>query len=468
MKRLHPIGGILVASALIALIELLITSECRADTPHQNASNSITDKSAVRMRNSFQPEDFETKRTDGRFENHMAFAWDYVRRMVPEYSFNKLKDADELPPWRAKVRAKLGELLMLPEKLPAPEFKMLREERRDEYRLYRYEFYPEARLAVPILVLVPERAINDESKVPAVVCLPGSGASLNSLAGEPDEYGNHYPARNRQAWHYAQLGMVSVAIENPATAESGVREVNHFATQAQFARMMTLAGRSNWGFMVEHVLETVDFLRRHPNVDPKRVAISGMSLGCIPALYAAVMSDNIAAVVYNDYVSSWAANALSVTKGLGGGVDARRPFGFYRWFDDEPDLMAAVAPRPMIFAEGGAWTNCIEKVLRAYRLAGAEKNLHVAYYEKYADPAARKHEGVDLHQAKGLTDNDYLVMSNVDADQHSFHPDINLPWLAKVFFGTSKLTPRQKTVIEESVKWPAWQQMPLKDCRCDD
>lgn len=415
----------------------------------------------VRFRNTFQPEDFETRRADGRFDNHLAFAWDYVRRMTPEYSFDKLKDASELPSWRAKVRAKLGELLVLPEKIPEPVFKLLAEEKRDGYRLYRYEFYPEARLAVPILVLVPERAVADKTKVPAVVCLPGSGASLNSLAGEPDEFGNHYPARNRQAWHYAQVGMVGVAIENPATAESGVREVNHFATQAQFARMMTLAGRSNWGFMVEHVLETIGFLKRHPNVDAGRIAVSGMSLGCIPALYAAVLSDDVAAVVYNDYVSSWAANAVSVTKGLGGGVDARRPFGFHRWFDDEPDLMAAVAPRPMILAEGGAWKNCIEKVRKAYRLAGAEANLRIAYYEKYAEPSTRKYENVDLHEAKGLTDCDYLLMSNVDAGQHGFHPDVNIPWLLEVFRGKADLTPRQKATIDASVRWPAWRQMPL-------
>ena len=48
-------------------------------------------------------------------------------------------------------------------------------------------------------------------------------------------------------------------------------------------------------------------------------------------------------------------------------------------------LMAAVAPRPMVFSEGGAWKGMIEKVVRAYRMAGAERNLHVAYYEKFAD-----------------------------------------------------------------------------------
>ena len=415
----------------------------------------------VRTRNRLGTRDFETTRTDGRFENHMAFARDYVRRMVPEYSFDKVKAAEELPAWRAKVRAKLGELLQIPEPLPRPVFTRLSEERRRGYRLFRYEFCPEERLAIPILMLVPEDVIAEGRKVPAVVCMPGSGASLLSLAGEPDEFGNHYPARNRQAWHYAQIGMIGVAIENPATAESGVREVNHYVTQQQFARFMTLAGRSNWGWMVEHVLETVGFLKGHPNVDAKRIAVSGMSLGCIPALYAAVMSDDVAAVVYNDFVTSWAAKAIAVTKEVDS-VDARRPFGFHRWFDDEPDLMAAVAPRPMILAEGGAWKGAIEKIRRAYALAGAADNLKVSYYRKYADPASRKHEDVDLLQAKDLTQDDFLRMSNVDANDHSFHPEVNLPWLANVFFGKADFPPEVVREIEASVATPEWQYRPLR------
>jgi len=416
----------------------------------------------LRSRTYFMPQDFETKRPDGRFECHATFAWDYVRRMVPEYSFDKVKDASEMAAWRAKVRGKLRELLQIPEPLPKLEFKLISDEPRDGYRLYRYEFYPEDRLVIPILVLVPEAVIREKRKVPAMVCMPGSGASLNSLAGEPEpkEYSSHYPARNRQAWHYAQIGMIGVAIENPGTAESGLPEAQHWLTQNQFARFMILAGRSNWGFMVEHVLETIEFLKNHPNVNPKQIGVSGMSLGCIPALYAAVASDDVAAVVYNDFVSSWAANAVSATTRISY-VDPRRPFGFHRWFDDEPDLMAAVAPRPMIFTEGGAWKGVIEKVQRAYRMSGAEDNLCIRYYEKYSDVTQRKHEDVDLHKATNLTDDEYLNYSNVDARDHSFHPDVNLPWIAKTFFGKAEFDNETWREIYASVAWPEFTYRPF-------
>ena len=410
-----------------------------------------------RTREYFMPEDFETQRPDGRYESDVAWAHELVRSMKPVLSLDTVAHPRDFPAWRASVREKLRELLQVTDPLPKIEFKLLTEEPRDGYRLRTYEFYPEPKLAVRMMMLVPDAAAEGRTKVPAMVSLPGSGASLESLAGEPDEYVCHFPARNRQSWFFAKMGIVGVALENPATAHNGVEGVAHYAGQGQFARLMTLAGRSNWGFVTTHVLETVAFLRSLPFVDETRIGVSGMSLGCIPALYAAVLDEEIAAVIYNDFVSSWAANATSVTKRLGAGVDARRPFGFLKWFDDEPDLMAAVAPRPMILAEGGSWRNCIEKAKRGYELAGAPDNLTVRYYEKYADPASRKFEDVDLHEAKGLSDDDYLLHSNVDAAQHSFHPDVNLPWLAEVFFGKAHFTPEFQKDIADSISAPgAW------------
>ena len=438
------IGHVLAVAALLCSCTSLLAGP---DTKNQGP----------RTRGRFMPEDFTTAREDGRYESDVAWARDMLMDMRPAYSLDEVKRGEDFPAWRAKVREKLHELLQIPDPLPEVEFKLLSEEPREGYRLRTYEFYPEPKLAVRMLMLVPDAAAEGMVRAPAMVSLPGSGASLESLAGEPDEYVCRFPARNRQSWFFAKMGVVGVALENPGTAHNGVEGVNHWASQMQFARLMTLAGRSNWGFATAHVLETIQFLRGLPFIDAERIGVSGMSLGCIPALYAAVLDDGISAVIYNDFVSSWAANATSVTKQLDGGVDARRPFGFHRWFDDEPDLMAAVAPRPMIFSEGGSWKNCIEKVRRAYELAGAPGNLTVRYYEKFADPASRKYEDVDLHKVQGLTDDDYLLHSNVDATQHSFHPDVNLPWLAERFFGRADLSAELRKDIADSISAPpAW------------
>ncbi len=425
------------------------------DSKASNHSGPDARNLGPHARNQFRPEDFETTRPDGRYESDVAWATDMVMNMKPALSLDAVERPEDFPVWRAKVRAKLRELLQIPDPLPKVEFRLLSEEPRDGYRLRRYEFYPEPKLAVRMMMLVPDSAADGQAKVPAMVALPGSGASLESLAGEPDEYVCHFPARNRQAWFYAKMGIVGVALENPATAHNGVENADHFLGQMHFARLMILAGRSNWGYMTTHILETIAFLRSLPFVDSGRIGLSGMSLGTTPGLYASVLDEGISAVIFNDFVCSYAARYTSVTNGGAGIGDVRLPFGFHRWFDDRPELLAAIAPRPLILSEGGAWKNCIEKVKHGYELAGAPDNIAVRYFEKYKEAASRRHEDLDLHTAKGLTGAEFLEFSNVDVPQHSFHPDLNLPWLAQVFFGKADFSPEFRQTIAESVSAPA-------------
>jgi hypothetical protein len=45
----------------------------------------------------------------------------------------------------------------------------------------------------------------------------------------------------------------------------------------------------------------------------------------------------------------------------------------------------------------------------------------------------------------------------VDATQHSFHPDVNLPWLAERFFGRADLSAELRKDIADSISAPpAW------------
>ena len=109
-------------------------------------------------RDRFIPEDFTTAREDGRYESDVAWAHDMLMNMRPAYSLDMVTCAGDFPGWRAKVRSKLHELLQIPDPLPTVEFKLLKEEPREGYRLRTYEFYPEPKLAVRMLMLVPDEA----------------------------------------------------------------------------------------------------------------------------------------------------------------------------------------------------------------------------------------------------------------------------------------------------------------------
>jgi hypothetical protein len=62
-----------------------------------------------------------------------------------------------------------------------------------------------------------------------------------------------------------------------------------------------------------------------------------------------------------------------------------------------------------------------------------------------------------VKEARGLTPEEYFLYANVDAAQHGFRPEINLPWLAEVFFGKADFSPQFRKQIEDSAAAPpAW------------
>ena len=102
--------------------------------------------------------------------------------------------------------------------------------------------------------------------------------------------------------------------------------------------------------------------------------------------------------------------------------------GMYNWFD-APDIQAALAPRPLLFTEGGRTVH-IDAVRAAYAMQGAPDNVTVHYYEKYASAESRHYD--DRPIPEGLTREEYFLYANVDAANHRFHPEHIVPWLTEV------------------------------------
>jgi alpha/beta hydrolase family protein len=372
---------------------------------------------------------FVSGREDGRFVDTAGFVHAYIKSHKPKLAFDPDMDAREFPVWRERLCQKVLELMAFPEVVPQPPPKRIKVEQRDGYQLQRWEAYPEPFSVVPFLMLVPD-GTSTQSPAPAVMCFPGSSGSKESLAGEPElnnrklKWSERKRRDNSFGLHYVRQGMIAVAIDNPTGAEAG----SALRGRAEISRCMILAGRNYLGISVFHKTQILKWLAQQSYVDADRIATCGLSLGSDPADIVGLLNpDLIKAVIHNDFLCDWREQTIAMNAYAATAWHVVP--GMYAWFD-APDIQAALAPRFLLYTEGGR-TPHINRVRAAYKMQGAPDNVKVYYYKKYATADLRPHD--DKPIPEGLTQNEYLLYANVDVADHRFHPEHAVPWLTGVF-----------------------------------
>ncbi|MBQ4321755.1 MAG: acetylxylan esterase [Oscillospiraceae bacterium] len=379
---------------------------------------------------------FVSSRPDGRFTSSMAAHMEMLRREKPKLSLPENLTKENFPQWNAAVREKLRELLLLPEFTPQPSPVLLSSVQREGYRVDKWEFYPDDYTAASFLALIPDGA-DEHHPVPGVLCFPGSIFSKESLAGEPLSENpmsqfNKFPQRNCMALHMVKAGYAAFAFDHPETADAAlVRKEDYYSSRTQMCHGYIQSGLCYPGVTVFQKLCVMEFIKALPYVDASRLAVSGHSLGTECALYHALLSDDIKAVVFNDMLSDQRQRYVAVTEyenlaqmrqNIGNWHEVP---GLLRWFAF-PDLCAALAPTPIAFNEGGA-EEWFRKVLRAYALFDAEESVQISHYPKFADPASRTHS--EVPPEIGLSEEDYFALHYTDPGDHSFRAEPSLRFL---------------------------------------
>jgi hypothetical protein len=359
-------------------------------------------------------------RPDGRFSTTAGFV-QYLLRQRPKLAFNPTSTADEFLAWRRAVRRKLRELLAFPEVLSRPAPRMVSDTPREGYRLQQWELYPEPGCMVPFLMLVPDSA-SPSHPAPAVLCFPGSLAPKEALCGEPwqSSWENRFGEHNFMARHFVRAGFVALAFDNPGTAS-----VDHPLNKGTYRNSAPLIwlGRSYEGLSTFHKKAVLEWLRTLEFVDRRRIAVSGHSLGAKPALLLALLEPAVRAVVWNDVAIDWRLRE-AVTNLFPIALWHYIP-GFALWFD-YADLMAALAPTPLLIAEGGS-LDVHARIRKAYAITGAARNLKITFMPNFRDPGKRYRKRIP----EGVRLEDYGRYANYDGD-HYFKEDIAVPWLRKV------------------------------------
>ncbi len=416
IKRRDFLGAIGIGAAVASVVQ---SPDCLVAEDKQQA---------IRKR-----QVFSSDRQDGRFIDTAGFLQQIMKNYPPKLAFDPNMKADDFSSWQKAIRKKLLELMAFPDVADQPPPKRLWIRKKDGYQIQKWESYPEPYSVVPFMLVIPD-GVSPQSPAPAVMCFPGSRWSLESLVGLPEvgkKAKNNIKNRtdwkwqdNRMALHFAKRGMIGVAVANPATndTDSNIRNRSDVSLNAIWL------GRSYVGISSFQKAKILEWVSGQKIVDKKRIAVCGHSLGSTPAdILGVLYPDLIKAVIHNDFCCNWIERSIA-QNGLLSPPHHLVP-GMYQWYD-ATDLEASIAPRPLLFTEGGR-ANQLENIRTAYQLNGVEKNMKVYQYTKYITPQSRLYDFKPLPE--GLTPQEYFAYANVDVQEHCFRPQRAVPWLEKLF-----------------------------------
>jgi aminoglycoside 3-N-acetyltransferase len=188
---------------------------------------------------------------------------------------------------------------------------------------------------IPGVIAIPKDL---DKKLPAVICMHGTGESWEQLMEKP------FIERNGTligwAREFARRGFISVAITQFS------HPPRHEPWNWELPKLLPAYGKTAMGWLVSDVLSCVDYLQTRPEVDSEHIAVGGFSLGGISAFYSFVVDDRI-------------ASAFTFCGGVGSIRHLIREgnTGFHSIYYyvpdiisdglDHPQLVPAFAPRPL-------------------------------------------------------------------------------------------------------------------------
>jgi len=308
-----------------------------------------------------------------------------------------LARAELAPPWivpstreawehqRPDVRAKLWSLLgQLPPRPTTPSVHTLSQQDRGEYVVEKFQFDNEAGATVPGYLLVPK---NVAAKSPAILYCHWHGGEYD-VGKEELFQARHTPEAPGPA--FAKRGFVVLAIDAYCFGERNGRgpggpAERDYVGEETTAKFNLWVGRTFWGMLLRDDLMALDYLASRPEVDPGRMAVTGMSMGATRTWWLMALDERLKTGVaiacltrYQNMIEHEAIHEHDI--------------GYFvpnilNHFDSEA-VVALIAPRPVLLQNGDQdngspvdGIRAIESAVRpAYRLYGRENALQNLIY----------------------------------------------------------------------------------------
>jgi dienelactone hydrolase len=286
-----------------------------------------------------------------RFDS-LAYTLARYRGITPRLACDPTaRDDAEVNAWMLMARAKLRELIgPFPEERVALNPSYGEPTRKDGYSRRALTFDTRHDLSAFGYLLIPDGA---RTGAPAVFCVPGHGRGVDEIVGIDDEGKDRDHLDGYQhdfAVQCVRQGYVTLAIEplgfgrrrDPAARASGAgRSSCQPAAGAALMLGETMIGWRTWDAM-----RALDLLASRPEVDPKRMAMMGISGGGTVTMYTAALDDRVKAAVLSGSFCTFKDSIFSLSHCIDNYVP-----DILTWFE-AADLAGLIAPRAL-FVENG-------------------------------------------------------------------------------------------------------------------
>jgi len=309
-----------------------------------------------------------------------------------DFSVPELRIPATVEQWQSQrntIRKTLVEVLGdLPPRPKTTAVKILSREDKGTYLLEKFEFNNEAGAIVPGYFLTPK---NGKSKHPAIYYCHWHGGNYD--LGKNELFSTHHTPQV-PADVLTKLGYAVIAIDTYCFGERSGRGPGGPDEKGSGEEMTTSKyelwrGRSLWGMMVRDDLMALEYLFSRPDIDTKRVAVTGISMGATRSWWLMAMDDRIKTGVAVGCLTRY-QELIAEQKLKYHGIYYFVP-GLLKHFDTEA-VISLLAPRPVLFMTGDEDPGSpvsgilkIEEVLkRVYKLHGVPDNFQNKIYPNTA------------------------------------------------------------------------------------
>lgn len=315
-------------------------------------------------------------------------AWTLTRyQKAPLKLAFKEGTAKQTEAWQKKLRPKIAELLggfppakaeLNPQILETREF--------PKYRREKFIIDTRPGLALLGYVLTPK----SPGPHATVLCLPGHGRGVDDIVGIDDKGSDRTTEAGYQhdfAIQVVEQGMAAIAIEpmsfgcrrDARTKKGGLGRSSCMPN----AGAALLLGETMIGWRVYDVMRTIDFVETRPDLDARRIGVTGISGGGTITVFSAALDMRIKAAFASGYLNTFRDSIFSIAHCIDNYVP-----GILQWAEMY-DVAGLIAPRPF-FAESGtkddifpieAFRESFSKVKRVYDVLGAPANIDHEIFE---------------------------------------------------------------------------------------